>query len=86
MFRVYDKLSMCKNGVEYRYTIDLGEDEILGILKMTNIFNISIRQALVFLENKGAYINSFDGVVFFKTKEEAENFIQFMDDYNKSLM
>lgn len=86
MFKIYDKLSICKDGIHYRYTIDLGEDGIFGILEATNIFNISIRQALVLLENRGAYINSYNGIAFFKTKEEAENFIKFLDDYNKKLM
>lgn len=86
MFKIYDKLSMRVNGIQYRYTIDLGKDGLFGILEATNLFNISIRQALVLLENRGAYINSYNGIAFFKTKEEAENFIKFLDDYNKKLM
>lgn len=86
MFKVYDKLSIHKNGVYYKYTIDLGEDGIFGILEATNLFNISIRQALVLLESRGAYINSYNGVIFFKTREEAEDFIKLLNNYNKKLM
>lgn len=86
MLRLNNNVTMCVNGVLYKYTIDDEEYGPLGILHVTNMFNIDIRKALTLLESKNAYVNSYNGIVFFKTKEYAEDFIIYVKKYNQNLM
>lgn len=85
MLYINDRLSMMgSDNRVYRYTINTEEHGVLGLLHVTNIFEIGIRKALTFIESNCGYINSYNGFIFFKRKEYAEMFIDLINNYRKT--
>lgn len=86
MFKVSDRLSIKRdNGVTYNYTIDAFEFGTLNLLHVTAMMEIEVAEGLILIESMKGYVSSYNGFIYFRSKEEAWSLIKFIEDYKKTL-
>lgn len=68
-----------KNHQTYQYTISANEIGTMTILGLCRVTGMPIRDALDFAEENGAFIESYQGTLYFQTKGETERFIQLIN-------
>jgi len=84
-FKLNTNISINNKGNHYKYTINGYELGIIGLLDVCRLTNKSIREILDMSEEKGALIESYNGHLFFKTEEEANHYMNFLEDTYKKI-
>lgn len=84
-FKLNTNISINNNGNHYKYTISGYEIGIIGLLDVCRLTNKSIREVLDMSEENGALIESYNGHLFFKSEEEANNFMNFLEGVYKRI-
>ena len=86
MFKVSDRLSIKRdNGVTYNYTIDTFEFGTLNLLHVTAMMEIEVAEGLILIESMKGYVSSYNGFIYFRSKEEAEELLKFLNEFKKTL-
>ena len=83
IFRIFDRMSINRNGESFEFTIEYSDGEyggFLGLMDVCNFTNTEVRKTLDWVEEMGAFVSINDGILFFRTKEEAELFVKCLNE------